>query len=96
MFIRIFKAASIFLLMGCSLVQLNDSDGVLWVGVYTLPMVFFMVSKRISTALILGTACIYCLIALWFLPMEIKVIGDMSENLEIEQARESLGLLIIY
>jgi cell division protein FtsW (lipid II flippase) len=75
--------------------QLNDPDPIPWVMAYVVVASLIVVDgiRTRKYLLLLGVA--YLFFAIWLFPSEYYGVGNMQENIpEIEEARESLGILI--
>ena len=90
--IRFVLAAIMLVFAG---LQLNDPDPMPWVMAYVV-VAYLVVVDGMRThkyLLVLGVA--YLLAAVWLFPSEYYGVGNMEDNIpEIEEARESLGILI--
>jgi hypothetical protein len=83
------------IMVGFALLQLNDPDSFVWMCAYLF----------VALASVLGTAehnrwritlgALYVCVAVWIFPKDYYGVGEMEAfHPEIEQARESLGVLI--
>jgi hypothetical protein len=82
----------------CAFVQWNDPDPWLWIFIYTtaaLTLELVVREKRFPKISLL--LCIGSLLGaiLWF-PAEFNgLFGDMQSQVQIEEARESIGLILV-
>ena len=78
-----------------ALLQLNDSDGWLWGLVYGVVAVLGVFGSVRQNDVRYAIVISYVALAWWIFPSVYYGVGQMSvERPEIEQARESLGVLI--
>lgn len=80
-----------------ALVQLNDPDAWLWVLIYAYPIFWtvFPPQKSFSSNIVRWSAILYLLGGIYLFPTKFMGLSDMKDAIpEIEEARESLGLLI--
>jgi hypothetical protein len=75
--------------------QYNDEDGVLWMGIYGIAMAISVgvAFNRVIMPILVAAAMAYLVgsIAQW--PPQFEGFGDTMDNLNVELARESAGLL---
>ena len=79
------------------LVQLNDPDAWLWVLIYVYPIFWtvFPPQSSLTSDLVLWSGILYLLGGVYLFPTKFMGLSDMKGAIpEIEEARESLGLLI--
>lgn len=75
--------------------QLNDPDPLVWIVAYGLVAVGVFVANLQWNRHLLGLGLVYFVVAVWLFPAEYHGVGEMQTEIpEIEEARESLGLLI--
>ena len=89
-----------------ALVQLNDPDFVVWIGVYLIPAIvaFMFPHKKLNRSLLLVLALIYLFAAVVLFPPSIRDWISAEEEAKslgmklpgIEEARESMGLFICF
>ena len=78
-----------------ALLQFNDPDGLVWFGVYGVVAGLGMVGSVRQNSVRYIISISYVALAWWSFPNTYYGVGQMSiERPEIEQARESLGVLI--
>ena len=96
---RIISIFLVLLFLFCALVQLNDPDPIFWFVTYILVSLVHWeaVHKRYYRRLSLLAALLSFAGFLWFWPDQYRgVAGVMKTDVpQIEEARESLGLLLI-
>ena len=75
--------------------QLNDPDPWRWVLLYGVVAISGLVGSSAHNRGRIGISIAYVCLAYWRFPLEYHGIGEMSGSQpEIEQARESFGILI--
>lgn len=77
--------------------QLNDPDPLLWVTLYLVPAAGVLSAAycRLPRVVGWGLALAYGALAVWWWPGRYDgVFGPMNPHTTVEEARESLGLLI--
>lgn len=75
--------------------QLNDPDPIPWVMAYVVVASLIVVDGLRTRKYLLLLGVVYLFFAIWLFPSEYYGVGNMQEDIpEIEQARESLGILI--
>lgn len=77
--------------------QLNDPDPWLWAPLYLLPAAVTLLAARgqVPAVVSWGLGLIYAALAAWWWPARYDgVTGAMNPHTTVEEARESLGLLI--
>ncbi len=83
------------LLMCFAALQLNDPDPVLWVLAYGVAAVLTVLSFKNFVYLRIGMGLLYLVLAVWLFPETYYGVGEMVvEKPEVEQARESLGMMV--
>ena len=93
----LWRSACIFFLW-CAYVQWNDPDPWFWIPIYTgnaimIELAARRLTSRFLSIIILGMGLIGAIV---FFPREFHgFFGDMNSNMQIEKARESMGLMII-
>lgn len=90
-----FFLAFIFLVFG--ILQYNDPDPYIWMPVYGIAALisFGMAFNRINTTILIVAMILYFIGAVYMWPSSYEgIVLDMGYKVEIEEARESLGLLI--
>ena len=92
----IFFLVPIFFVFG--LLQFNDPDPFLWASIYWgHTLLLLLASKKYippRLMFFIGMCSLLACISLW--PSQFYgIAGDMGQHLEIEEARESLGFLLI-
>ena len=84
------------LVMLCfALLQMNDPDPFVWMCSYSLVAIVSVLGTASQNRWRIVLGMMYVLLALWMFPEEYHGVGEMNEyRPEIEQARESLGILM--
>ena len=76
--------------------QWNDPDPIGWMLIYLFPIIGLQRPVLEKRKFYLWTSMIYVMLAVWFFPAQYQGVGDamQAQVPQIEEARESLGLLI--
>ena len=87
-----------FFFLLCAYVQRNDPDPIGWIAVYTINAVFLGMKamgiyKRYFSCFLVLSSLVG---AFYFWPHSFAgLTGDMTQNPDIEYARESMGLILV-